>query len=128
MFRKTHFVLYCVALISGIFIASAIAQPQKKGDFTVNETVTMNGRQLRAGRYNVIWSGAGENVSVTVKKGRKVVATAPARLVTVVPPAHNTVLENKNDSGARSISEIQFRDENYALRIESDKTETAEQK
>lgn len=118
MLRKSRHMLYCVAIVFGFCAAVAVAQPPQKGIFTVGEAVLLNGQQLPAGSYHVIWSGTGAGISVTVKRGHKVVVTAPARLVAVTPPTHNTVLEDKNSDGLRSISEIQFRGENYALRLE----------
>ncbi len=118
MLQKSRHLLYCVVLVFNFFSLSALAQSSRTGNFTVSETVMFDGQQLPAGRYQVIWSGTGDATSVTVKRGHKVVATAPAHVIAVTPPKDNRVMENKGTDGTRSISEIQFFGEKYALRFD----------
>src|ERR1700724_110103 len=61
--------------------ASAIAGNTNKGTLNVGETVTVGGKQLPAGRYQVEWAGTGSNVEVSISDGRDTVAKVPAQVL-----------------------------------------------
>src|SRR5260370_17885687 len=71
-------------LTSSLLVAaSAIAGNTTKGTLNVDETVTVAGKQLPAGRYQVEWTGNGPTVELTISSGRDTVAKVPAQILPV---------------------------------------------
>ena len=98
-------------LATGAFAAS-------KGSLQVQDPVTVSGKQLPAGDYQLKWDGKGPNVELSILKGNKVVATVPARLVDINQSASSdAAVVRKNEDGSRSLSEIRFSGKKYALAI-----------
>jgi len=98
-------------LATGAFAAN-------KGSLQVQDPVTVSGKQLPAGDYQLKWDGKGSNVELSILKGNKVVATVPARLVDInqSAPSDASVIR-KNADGSRTLSEIRFSGKKYALAI-----------
>jgi len=98
-------------LATGAFAAN-------KGSLQVQDPVTVSGKQLPAGDYQLKWDGKGSNVELSILKGNKVVATVPARLVDMnqSAPSDASVIR-KNADGSRTLSEIRFSGKKYALAI-----------
>ena len=88
-----------------------------KGTMQFQDPVTVNGKELAAGDYNVKWEGNGPNVEVNILRGNNVVATVPARMVDLerVPDKNSVV--TVVDSGRKSLSEIRLSGRKYALAI-----------
>ena len=109
-----------MALTLGLLLtASAFA-----GSETHKASMQVNGSQLAAGQYQVQWEGAGPNVELSIKQGNKVVATAPARLLTLNDKTSNdAVVTNKNTDGSRSVSEIRFAGKKFALTLGNESAE-----
>ena len=98
-------------LATGAFAAN-------KGSLQVQDPVTVSGKQLPAGDYQLKWDGKGPNVELSILKGNKVVATVPARLVDINQSASSdAAVVRKNEDGSRSLSEIRFSGKKYALAI-----------
>lgn len=98
-------------LATGAFAAN-------KGSLQVQDPVTVSGKQLPAGDYQLKWDGKGSNVELSILKGNKVVATVPARLVDINQSASSdATVVRKNEDGSRSLSEIRFSGKKYALAI-----------
>jgi hypothetical protein len=102
--------------------SSLLAWSANKSSFSVLDTVVLNGKLLRAGDYDVTWTGQEKSVQVSVSKGRKILATAAAEIIPVDPPyPANSVLLKTGADGTRSISEIRFGGKRFALRIQQAK-------
>ena len=98
-------------LATGAFAAN-------KGSLQVQDPVTVSGKQLPAGDYQLKWDGKGPNVELSILKGNKVVATVPARLVDINQSASSdAAVVRKNEDGSRSLFEIRFSGKKYALAI-----------
>ena len=95
-------------LATGAFAAN-------KGSLQVQDPVTVIGKQLPAGDYQLKWDGKGPNVELSILKGNKVVATVPARLNQSA--SSDAAVVRKNEDGSRSLSEIRFSGKKYALAI-----------
>jgi len=65
--------------------ALAFAGQKNSAHVQFQDAVTVAGTKLAAGEYKVTWQGNGPDVTVSFVEGRKVVATAPARLVNQQP-------------------------------------------
>jgi len=97
---------------------SAFAAAANKGSMQLLDPVTVSGKQLPAGEYSVQWDGSGPNVEVNIMKGKKVVATTPARLIDLSQkPARDAAVVKNNDDGSRSLAEIHFGGKAYGLAI-----------
>lgn len=94
------------------------AGDSNKGSLQTLGAVTVNGTNLPAGDYSVKWEGTGSNVQLSILKGKKVVATTPARLVDLSSPAiTDSAVVTSDGSGARMLSEVRFGGKKYALQI-----------
>ncbi|MGA8154082.1 MAG: hypothetical protein WB952_24235 [Terriglobales bacterium] len=88
-----------------------------KGSLETLSAVSVNGTNLPAGDYSVKWEGTGSNVQMSILKGKKVVVTAPARIVELsTPPAMDSAVVT-SDNGTRTLSEVRFGGKKYALQI-----------
>jgi hypothetical protein len=89
-----------------------------KGSFEIRDAVKVNGQSLAAGDYQLRWDGSGSSVQLSILKGKKVVATAPAQMVTLTGSSPNdVVLLKSNPDGSKVLSEIRFGGKKYALDI-----------
>ena len=61
------------------FAVGAFAQ--EKSTLTLAEKVTIQGTELKPGKYNVQWDGAGPNVQVRIFQGKNNLGTFPATVV-----------------------------------------------
>jgi hypothetical protein len=74
------------------------------------------GKQIAAGQYDVQWEGNGPSVEASIMKGKKVVATVPARVVTLEQsPSMNSAVLRTNDDGSRSLAQARFSGKKLAL-------------
>lgn len=89
-----------------------------KGSMQILDSVTVSGKTLPAGEYSLQWDGTGQNVQLSILKGKKVVATTAAHVVDLSQssPANEALVKNGGD-GNRSLSEIRFEGKKYALQI-----------
>ncbi|HXW13508.1 MAG TPA: hypothetical protein VEN79_03275 [Terriglobia bacterium] len=101
-----------VLLATSVFAAS----DSNKGSLTTMNDVTINGRLVPAGAYAVKWEGTGPNVQLNILKGKKVVATTPARRVDVdKAPDSDAAVVLGNQDGSHSLSQIRFAGKKYVL-------------
>ena len=86
------------------------------GSLRVTQPVQLNGTQLKPGDYKVTWEGTGPEVTVSVMKGKDVVATAPAHVKELDKSgaADASVLQ-KNTDGSTNLSGIRFSGKKIAL-------------
>ncbi|HXY09438.1 MAG TPA: hypothetical protein VEI52_16460 [Terriglobales bacterium] len=94
------------------------ASDANKGSLTTMSDVTINGKVIPAGEYSLNWEGTGPNVQLNILKGKKVVATTPARRVDVnKSPASNAAVVTGNGDGSRSLSEVRLAGKKYVFVI-----------
>jgi hypothetical protein len=99
-----------------LFVATG-AFASNKGSLHVDEATQLNGQAIAAGDYEVRWEGTGENVELSIMKGRKEVAKTPARTIELnQAAAYNTAIFSRS-SGKTSISEVRFAGKKTALAI-----------
>jgi len=98
-------------LETGAFAAS-------KGPLQLTAPATVAGKQLAAGDYTVKWDGNGPSVQVEIVKGKNVVATVPAQVVTLDhASSYDSAVVNTDNSGARVLSQIRFSGKKMALSV-----------
>jgi hypothetical protein len=108
----------------GLLLATS-AFAANKGALKLFGPATVGGKQLPAGEYSVVWQGEGSNVDVKILKGSQVIATAPARVVTLqrTPDSDGTSTKASGEKGT-ALTGIFFRGKTQALVL--DQTEAME--
>jgi hypothetical protein len=101
-----------------LLAASAIAGNTNKGTLKVDETVTVGGKQLPAGRYQVEWTGSGPTVELSISNGRDTVAKVPAQVLPVkTAQTGSGYSTNTDQAGNKALTEIFFGGKKYELSI-----------
>lgn len=110
------------SLVLGVAVLLASsAFAANKGSLQLNDAVTVSGTQLKPGDYSVKWDGTGANVQLSIMKGSKVVATAPAHMIDLnQKPTNDSAVVRNNADGSRTLAEIHFGGKKAALAIGSE--------
>ena len=130
--RKMKFAAGLLAS-SLLLAASAIAGNSNKGTLTVADTITVGGKQLPAGKYQVEWTGTGSDVELSISNGRDTIAKVPAQVLPVKrAQAETGYSTNTDQAGNKALTGIFFRgrkdeisiaEANAATSTPSDKTQ-----
>jgi hypothetical protein len=109
-----------------LFAITAYAAANKTS-VEINRDVVVGGKTLSAGKYTVTWQGQGQNVDLSVNKGKQLIVKVPARLLDLPKiSALDAVVIKDNADGTRALSQIQISGKKYALEIgESTQTDVA---
>jgi hypothetical protein len=117
LMRKMQFTAGLLTF-SLLLAASAIAGNTNKGTLKVDETVTVGGKQLPAGRYQVEWTGSGSNVEISISDGRDTVAKVPAQVLPLKKAeAGSGYSTNTDQAGNKALTGIFFGGKKYELSI-----------
>jgi len=101
-----------------LLATSVFAANKNQGSLSTLNSVTVNGKSLPAGDYSVKWEGTGSSVQLDILKGKTVVASTPARLVTLDQSSSgDAAVVKDNGDGSKSLAEIRFGGKKYALQI-----------
>jgi hypothetical protein len=122
--------IFQAILVSAVMLtASAWAAdtPAAKGSMDLQQPTNVAGTQLASGKYRVEWTGTGDQVDVKVFRGTKEVVSTRARMVKVDAVPYDHVSFTTGDKGARSLTEISFSKQNFALRLDNASAPQAEQ-
>jgi len=107
---KTWATLLVLALVPAAFAADASHQ------LTLTKQVAVNGTAVQSGDYKVKWSGTGDNVDLSLLRGKHVMATSPAHVVALEnAPSQDTLYFRQNPDGSQSLSEIRFGGKKFAI-------------
>jgi hypothetical protein len=115
LFSRIIFATLVLALTT-----SAFAADSHKSSFEIGAPTQVNGTTLPAGEYTAQWEGSGPVVQVNILQGKKVVATAPAQVVTLDSKASDTHAEVLNGTkGERELKVLQFAGKKVSLQLET---------
>jgi hypothetical protein len=104
--------------LSWLFATGAVAGPQNKGSLKLSDSVTVGGKQLAPGKYQLEWTGTGSNVELSIFNGKETVAKVPAQLVTLKKAEPESGYStNANPGGSLRLTEIYFRGKRYDLSL-----------
>ena len=121
LFSRIIFATLALALTTSAFAAS----DSHKSSFEISAATQVNGTTIPAGEYTAKWEGSGPTVEVSIMQGRKVVATAPAQVVTLDRAAPDTQAEFRNgSSGDRELTALQFQGKKVSLELGTQSTKT----
>ena len=115
--RKTKFTA-ALLTFSLLLAAGAIAGNSNKGTLNVTETVTVGGKQLPAGKYQVEWAGSGSDVEVSISNGKDTIARVPAQVLPLKKAeAGSGYSTNTDQAGNKALTGIFFGGKKYQLSI-----------
>jgi len=105
--------------ISAVLAPNAFAAGgSHKGSLQISDPIQVNGKNLPAGEYTVTWSGEGNAVNVNFARGGKVLATAPANVVSLDEKSSDNIYELKTSStGSKELSALRFSGQKIRLEI-----------
>lgn len=112
---KSSKMMGSLALALAVLLSTAAFAGNKPGSLSLSDAAQINGKTLPAGNYRLQWEGSGPAVQVQFLKGKKVVATAPAKVEQLPnkPAQGAAVIETAG--GGRSLVEARFAGKNYKL-------------
>jgi len=98
-----------ISVLVILLVASTSAFAKHSGKVTLAFAASLNGSSLTPGEYKVTWEQHSPEATVTLAKGKNVVATTAGKWVDreVRYPA-NAVLYNVNPDGSRTVMELRF--------------------
>lgn len=79
MSRSTWFKVAVV--LCTLMVALGAVAANGSGSMSVTSPLQLNGKQIAAGDYKVVWTGDENNLKVTIKSGNKEIATGTAKMV-----------------------------------------------
>ena len=108
-------------LAAALFLLAAMsalaADKGNKAKVTVLDPVMVNGKTLAAGEYTVTWEGSGSDVQVSFLRGKKVVATASAKVQPRDVAYDSTAYVTKKDGSGVALIEIRPEGRKEALQL-----------
>jgi hypothetical protein len=108
-----------MSLMGALLLAgAAFAGTTSSGTLHLEETVTVQGKQLKPGDYRVQWEGTGDTVELNIVYGRKSVATVTARVVPVSEKNESNGHVTRDQNGSTVLTQIFFRGKNYELHLD----------
>jgi hypothetical protein len=97
------------------FLLLLLSLPMASFGATYNKEVTLGATtrvgnvDLQPGDYKIAWNGSGTNVEVDFWKGRKIVASATAKVENGASVFDSAVQTRNSDSGSAILEEIDFK-------------------
>jgi hypothetical protein len=95
-----------------------LAAPKNSANITFTETVTINGASVPPGDYHVVWQGTGPSVEATILQGKKVLASAPATLISAKSEYDGAVETTEGPNSSKILQAIDW--SNQSLRFDQD--------
>jgi hypothetical protein len=115
--KKSRITFGALAL-SLFFAAGALAGPENKGSLKLSDTVTVGGKQLAPGTYQLEWTGTGPNVELSISHGKETVAKVPAQLVSLKKAEFGSGYSTSAEpGGSLTLTEIFFGGKKYELSL-----------
>ena len=109
-----------------MFAGGAIAGNTNKTTLKFGETVTVAGKQLPPGQYNVEWAGTGSDVELNISNGKGPVAKVPAQIVPLEKALSGSGYSTDADqAGNRVLTGIFLGGKRYELSITGASAATA---
>ena len=107
-----------LAVLTLALVLASSAFAATKANLHVNNTLTVNGANLKPGDYKLQWEGNGPDVEVSILQGKNVVAKVPAKVVdlTAAPQSDATVTRHNND-GSSSLAGVRFEGKKFAIEV-----------
>ncbi|GAC1635341.1 MAG: hypothetical protein NVS9B14_12430 [Candidatus Acidiferrum sp.] len=102
---------------TSLFLATA-AFAGEKASVKVYENVKLGGKTIAPGKYDVEWTGSGDNVQLNIRKGGETIATAPAKLTPLATAPAGTGYSTKAEAdGSKSLTSLFVAGKKYTLEL-----------
>ncbi len=112
--------LYPIIALVVLALAATSSFAAGPRTLALDDDVHLNGTEIRSGTYKLRLLEEGNRVTVEVRKGKRIVASAPARFEQRErPAAYDGVVYRENGDGEPAIAEIWFAGENKVVVIKS---------
>lgn len=103
-------------LIAGVAVLFLAASSTLASTFNLPYAGTVGGTHIEAGHYKVTWEEHSADVTVTLIRGKEVVATAKGRMESrATKYQRNMVVYSTKGDGSQSISELRVGGTNTAI-------------
>jgi hypothetical protein len=104
-----------------LFASGAFAADESKGKLHLVDPVTIEGKQVKAGEYNVQREGTGADVKLVISKGKEIVATVPAHQVEDKASRNSQAYGSRTEAdGSKTLTTIFFAGNKYDLQAGQD--------
>jgi len=113
------FATFSKSVVMGLalLLASSVLAATK-GSLQLNNPVSVNGTQLKAGDYKLQWEGSGPDVELSIMQGKTVIAKVPAHVVDLdTPAADNAAITRKNGGGSSELAGVRFQGKKFSLQL-----------
>jgi hypothetical protein len=120
-------ILVAAVMLTASSWAADKAPALTKGYMDLQQPTNVAGTQLASGKYRIEWTGTGDQVDIKIFRGSKEVVATRARIVKVDAAPYDQVSFTTGEKGARSLTQISFSKQKFALRLESSPVAQAEQ-
>jgi hypothetical protein len=105
-------------LVMAVLFATTAFAAANKASVEINKDVVVGGKTLAAGKYTVTWEGQGQNVDLSVAKGKQLIVKTPAHILDLPRiSANDAVVVKDNPDGTRALFQIQISGKKYALEL-----------
>ena len=102
---------------ASLFLATA-AFAGEKATVKLYEDVKLNGKTITPGKYDVEWTGTGDQVQLSIRQGKETVATVPAKLNPVKAATVSTGYSTKSEGdGSKSLTSVFVAGKKYTLEL-----------
>ena len=90
-----------------LFVGLAIAADQNAITLAVSEPVNIGGTTLKPGNYKLKWQSSGQETTLTIQDGKKVVVTVPVQVKQEPgPSANNAALRLVGEGSTRNVTTV----------------------
>jgi hypothetical protein len=102
-----------------LFASAVIAgDTPNKATVRINQSVTVDGKTLDPGKYTAQWSGEGQNVQVTLTRGKDTVATFAAQIRQEASPNPNDAIgTSEGPNGSKQLTSIYPDGKQFSIQI-----------
>ncbi|MBS1850754.1 MAG: hypothetical protein JST79_07565 [Acidobacteria bacterium] len=122
-------ILLATLVFGAVTTLTTMGFAAEKAPLRLAQTVNAGGKSLPEGSYTVTWEGSGPNVELQFLKGKQVVATVPAQIVSLEKATNqNSVITHDGGNGAPTLTQILFAGKKYALQIGDSAQQSASSK
>jgi len=103
-------------LLGASLLLATAAFAGEKASVKVYENVKLNGKTLTPGRYDLEWTGSGDNVQLNVRKGSETVTTARAKIALAASaPAGSGYSTRAEADGSKSLTSVFVAGKKYTI-------------
>src|SRR5262249_23064953 len=116
-FMNTKNISKGLLLGASLFLAAA-AFAGEKASVKVYEDVKLNGKTIAPGKYDVEWTGTGDNVQLNIRQGKETIATVSAKIAaTKTAPVATGYSTKSEGDGSKSLTSVFVAGKKYTLEL-----------